>query len=102
MVIWCDVRSIEIEVCKMLARVLETLIEKIGRCARGGCVAEIKGVVARIGGCMMVRVLWLLVVQAGDMLMRLRELRTGCGFKVAVAVQGWRIRGVDGLEGLEG
>lgn len=102
MVVRCDVCRVEVEICKMLARILETLVKEIGRCTRGRCSAEVEGVVAGVGSCMMKMVLLLLVIQAGNVLVRLRELRPWSGFEVAVAVWGWRIGRIDGLKGLEG
>ena len=103
MVIRCDIRSVKVEICEMLARILETLVKEISRRARGRDIAKVEGVVAGVGGCMMkMMLLLLLVVQTGDLLVRLWELRARCAFKVAVAVWGWMIWGIDGLKGLEG
>lgn len=88
MVIRCDIRSIKVEICEMLARILEALLKEISRRARGRGIAKVEGVVAGVRGCMMKKMLLLLVVQTGDLLVRLRELRARCGVEVTVAVWG--------------
>ena len=67
----------------MLACILETLVKEVGRRARSRGVAEVESVVAGVGGCVMKMVvllllLLLLIVEARDVLVRLRELRPGC------------------------